>query len=565
MCLSPKRNEPGADPYWRYSPPSHSLYHRRCVNDMKMLIQIARSFTIARRLQWSGLALLMSIVIMTTVSWITFDRLSRSNAISLQLQIAATHLQAMLRGLVESALTQGASGSVQSTKHSSQAFEATYKTLLTLTASRQQLQGFLRGDWRGKWDLLSPRVNRFLDQSEDFEFDDVAKMVEVGKLISEVTNVADELVTIVEQVQKEVQGERDDALVREASWMGGLLLSIAFGVYVISKSITLPLRTLDSFIAHAEQRSDLTARVTADTIDELDHIGNALNRMLDRFQVIVRQVGQGARTLDGKTGELQSLAASTSHDADTQRVSTIQLAAAMEEMVQTVESVASEILETKLSIESVKDQADTGRDIIADVVTSNRTMIESVQQSCESMRQLNVQVAHIVQVLAVIRAIADQTNLLALNAAIEAARAGDAGRGFSVVASEVRALATRTHTSTAEIHTIIALLQQGAGATAQAMQQAEQRASASVEKMNQAAKSLVDLTESIDHIYDRGVRISSATDQQTATAVDINLNVSRISDAADHTAVDSRRTAQISDEIKSLTVELQRGVNVFKT
>ena len=532
---------------------------------MNTIFRLARSFPIHRRLQWSGLALFISIAAMVTVSWITFERISRSQTFALQLQTAATHLEAMLRSLVESALTQGASGSIKSTKQSRQAFESTYQALLTLSKSNSHLQDFLRGEWRRSWEELSPQVERFLKESEQFEFDDVGKMIAVGKLISGVARVADELVIVVDQTQEQTKAEQSEALVQQASWIAVLLIAVTIGAYSLGKSITVPLHTLESFIAKAEQESDLTARIAVGNIDELDHIGAALNRMLDRFQIIVRQVAQGARALDEKSGELQSLANSTSHDVDTQRGSTVQLAAAMEEMVQTVESVASEILETKVSIDYVKEQADSGRDVISGVVSSNHALIESVQQSTDSMRQLNIQVNHIVQVLAEIRGIADQTNLLALNAAIEAARAGETGRGFSVVANEVRVLATRTHTSTAEIHNIITQLQQGANATERAMQHAHQRASASVEKMDQAAKSLLTMGESIDQIHDHGVRISSATDEQTATAEDINLHVSRISDAASHTTHDSRRTAQISDEIKSLTVELQRGVNAFKT
>ena len=214
---------------------------------------------------------------------------------------------------------------------------------------------------------------------------------------------------------------------------------------------------------------------------------------------------------------------------------------------------------------SAQQEVNRGNEVVSNTVQTINTLASEIQATAELVHKLGEQSDDIGQVVDVIRGIAEQTNLLALNAAIEAARAGEQGRGFAVVADEVRTLAGRTQQSTQEIQQMIEQLQAGAQKAMQAMQASENRTNEGVAKAASAGDSLGSIHSSVNTITDMSAQIASAAEQQSAVAEEINRNIIEIADIADQNSTASNQTASASAELSRLSNELKKMVAVFNT
>lgn len=247
-----------------------------------------------------------------------------------------------------------------------------------------------------------------------------------------------------------------------------------------------------------------------------------------------------------------------------QNAQTEQVATAMNEMVVTIQEVARSASSAAESANSADSEAATGNQVMTESITSINTLAEEVQRTFDFITKLKEESDSIGAVLDVIRGIAEQTNLLALNAAIEAARAGEQGRGFAVVADEVRTLASRTQESTQEIQDMIERLQAGANDAVTVMQEGRNRAEISVGQSAEAGKSLQSIASVVDNIKNMNMHIATAAEQQSATADEINRNVVNISQFANETASGAEQSAKAAEDLSHLAIRLQDIVNRFK-
>ena len=236
----------------------------------------------------------------------------------------------------------------------------------------------------------------------------------------------------------------------------------------------------------------------------------------------------------------------------------------MNEMTATVQEVASHAAHAAEAATSARDEAQGGQRVVSANIDAIQRLADEVMQTAELINRLAEDSNAIGTVLDVIRGIAEQTNLLALNAAIEAARAGEQGRGFAVVADEVRTLAQRTQESTSEIQDMIERLQAGARNAVEAMEKGRAGAESSVRQAVTAGESLQAINQAVAAISDMNLQIATAAEEQSAVAEEINRNITTINMVADETAVGAEQTAEASQELARLAMNLQRIVSQFR-
>lgn len=340
------------------------------------------------------------------------------------------------------------------------------------------------------------------------------------------------------------------------------IAAIGLGL-VITRSITRPLaEALDS--ANRVAAGDLSHPVTNGGKDEIGSLLKALGAMQGNLKATVQNIANAADQLASASEELNAVTDESSRALIRQNDEIQQAATAVTEMTAAVEEVARNAASTSQASEQTSRSADQGRDQVRNAVASVSAMADEITQSTEKVEVLAARVEDISKTLEVIRAIAEQTNLLALNAAIEAARAGEQGRGFAVVADEVRALAHRTQASTADIESMMNLMRSGAVEAVTAMTKSKSLASATRAQAVQAGDALDEITEGVSVINEKNLVIASAAEEQAQVAREVDRNLSTIQELSSQTATGAHQTNASSAELSKLAASFNVLVARFK-
>ena len=352
----------------------------------------------------------------------------------------------------------------------------------------------------------------------------------------------------------------------EAAIIGILALLIGvFFSFVLTRTISKPI--CDVVIALndiAAGEGDLTQRLNEDGNNEIARLGKAFNKFVVKIQKVIVEVTKSTETLSLSADEMSSIAQSTRMSVDQQKEGIEQVAAATNEMSASVQEVATNTSDAAHSAMEADEQAKQINIIVDDTVASVSRLAGEVERIGSVINELQNQTQNIDTVLDVIKGIAEQTNLLALNAAIEAARAGEQGRGFAVVADEVRTLASRTQDSTQEIQEIIESLQSGANSAVSAVKTGSEEAEATLKKAAEAGTALVTITRSIESISGMNTQIATSAQEQSAVANEINQNISSISVLADQSAEGVTQAQSVSGKLSTLSNQLHGLVAQFK-
>ncbi|WP_395502222.1 HAMP domain-containing methyl-accepting chemotaxis protein [Ectopseudomonas mendocina] len=333
---------------------------------------------------------------------------------------------------------------------------------------------------------------------------------------------------------------------------------------LITRLIVVPLRQTVTF-AQRIAAGDLSQDIPQDRRDEVGQLLAAMQDMTVSLRNLVGRIGGGVGQIAAAAEQLSSITAQTSAGVQTQKLETEQTATAMHQMAATVQEVAQNAEQASLAARDADLEAQQGNRVVQQAVDQIDSLAGEVEQSAKAIADLNQESARIGTVLEVIRNVAEQTNLLALNAAIEAARAGEQGRGFAVVADEVRALAKRAQDSTEEIESLIAGLQRMAKGAVQQMDSSRDLTRRTVELAGEAGDALGRITQAVSTIEQMNQQIAAAAEQQSAVAEAINESVTRVRDIGEQSAAASEQTASSSAELARLGVELQGMVRQFRT
>lgn len=341
------------------------------------------------------------------------------------------------------------------------------------------------------------------------------------------------------------------------------VLLLAVILTLLNKIVSKPVGQMALTLEEIAQ-GNLSVRLNSDSNDELGNMARSFNRMLERLQETIANIQTVAHQLAASATQLSGMATDTSRSISEQTSETEQIATAMNEMSATVQEVARS---TEIAAENALDAqrfAEQGKQVAERSIQSIQQLAGDVEQAANVINELSVASSNITQVLNVIRAIAEQTNLLALNAAIEAARAGEHGRGFSVVADEVRSLASRTQHSTAEIQQMIERIQTESTRAVDVMQRGQQTARSNVELTRESGASLQTILQAVERISDRGTEIASAAEEQSAVAEEITRNIVRIRDIAEHNDQNAQESKQASDGLAKMARELSERIKFFR-
>lgn len=360
------------------------------------------------------------------------------------------------------------------------------------------------------------------------------------------------------------------ALIEESSYqilistiiIAALFIAIAIAVAgSVSRPIT---QVAELFRNIGEGEGDLRQRLPVNGDDEIAQLARGFNSFISKIQDSVIEVAQTSEQLGKSAIDVSNQAHQTLADSQLQKDRTIMVVTAINEMGATVNEIASNAAQAAVTAREADTESAEGQQVVTRARDTINQLSKDVGQVGEVIESLATHTKSIGGILDVIRAISEQTNLLALNAAIEAARAGEAGRGFAVVADEVRNLASRTAASTNEVQTMIDKLQSEASRAVSAMEQSRNRSREGVQAVDDASNSLSGISQQIALISDMNIQVAAATEEQSTVVEDINRNVTEINDITQRTAQTAQAAAQASQSLNQLATRLDTLVARFK-
>ena len=350
--------------------------------------------------------------------------------------------------------------------------------------------------------------------------------------------------------------------------IGAIIITLIIAVTcasILTKQLTEPLEVFSATISTINKTADLSQRINVKGNDEITQSAKAINSLLQQFQDSIQFLIKTIEHLKSSSSEMAIQTSQLKEAAQRQESQSQQVATASTQMAASANEVAKNAEQASTETDNANEAGKLGTSIVANCINNTETLTKNVSQTHQNLDEVVKNSRDIDAVLQVIQDIAEQTNLLALNAAIEAARAGEQGRGFAVVADEVRTLAQRTRDSTEEIKRTIDKLQSDVTASVSAIEESTEQTAINTTNVNELGESLSTVTSHLQLISGMNTQIAAAATEQLATADDISKSIVEVSEASKKTSYISEKTAESGENIEKLATQLQEFVSKFKT
>lgn len=444
-----------------------------------------------------------------------------------------------------------------------QTIEQNYAALIESPRERELYEGFATAQ-----QAYFQRQNRVMELSRQNQMEEASQVIngEMNQYADKMTLALNELTVINKKGASEATDLARQVFGSAQAWVMAMIVFAALITLLLAwgltRSIVQPLAQALG-IAQVIAAGDLTADIVVQGRDEPARLLEALKAMQLSLRRTILRISDSSNQLASASEELSTVTEDSTRGLHQQSLEIDQAATAVNQMTAAVEEVARNAVATSQASDESDRIAQRGRQQVQDTVTSINHLAQDVTQTGDQVELLAQKVYGITKVLDVIRAVAEQTNLLALNAAIEAARAGEAGRGFAVVADEVRALAHRTQSSTQEIELLVGDIRQGTDQAVAAMQGSNSRARSTLELAQSAGVALDEIAAAITLITERNTVIASASEEQAQVAREVDRNLTNIRDLALQSSAGANQTNAASNDLSRLATDLNAMVAAF--
>ena len=381
-------------------------------------------------------------------------------------------------------------------------------------------------------------------------------------LMGDMRNTVHKTEEVFDQFNKELNEALDARVIKVVSTLIILIVALVVMtsgfVYIVSRSIFQPLTKFSKSITSIAENHDLRERLQHDNKDEIQLIAQAFNILFDELQQTLEQVNESALQVNSTAGALANSSTHVKKSSDEQMHEVHQVVAAMDEMVATINEIATNASGAASTVTHVHEQVEKGVSVSESAKDEISKLTLEIKEAVTAIQELQDKSNNIGVVLDAIQSVAEQTNLLALNAAIEAARAGEQGRGFAVVADEVRSLAQRTQEST------VTQFQEGTLTVVETVMRSNERAELGIEKVSNASSIMSEISSQMNQISDMNIQVATAAEEQSATSEEISRNINRISTLSEDVMEQVGSVANDSSTLSSLSDSLKKSVNQFQ-